>query len=478
VEIEDRRKLHRSFAQQSRLRYVPETGRGISDAPTDEQLQAWMQDRDALKVWLREGELSYLNTRIKFHSMMHFLGVALTCSEADAESAKNTLLRQFEICFRQQSWAGKQIFLELVQQMAAKACADVKNPIARKRDPYFEIEAAEANELAQETISRGFLMFRMIRLAAASSLPALKHAGLEISRFLLTMPWKALEPICKKNGDIREDTDLLSVFLSYIGNLVLEREGVSAKDVTARLEAVEDCIQSVPDALLLRLVQCQLLLQGKRNREAYDTALLALTRTDRLADREEAAQLESQFVTYVDNAAFGEIPERLLSPTRADLPSLIQEGCRVLTGFSRAGGLRLLLAKFLIQTADEDRTRLDEAKKLLEEGLDLFLSNEQLQQAREFLEQAGARSKSLDAVQQIRSLLQSASARTRSAGAAMREERTPARMRQVREEIEEALHETSQAEEIANGAGLSAAVDQARELATYLRKMLEELEKG
>lgn len=477
VELEDRCKLHRSFAQQSRLRYVPEAGHK-QDGPTAQQLQAWMQDLDALKIWLREGELLYLNTRIKFHSIVHFLGIARTCSDVDAESARSTLMRQFEICFRGRNWAGKQAFLDQVQQMAEKACAEAKDPVARKRDPYFEAEAAEANELAEEAIGRGFLMFDMVRLASASSSPELKRAGLEVSRFLLTMPWRALEPLCKQKGLVAEDNELFAIFLSYVGGLVLASGSGETKDSAAKLEAVDDCIQAVPDAPRLRLIRCQLLLQEKRNREAYETALLALAMTAKLADRAEAAQFEKQFVICLDNAAFGEIPERLLSPSRADRPALIQEGRRVLAGFSKAGGVRLFLAKFLIQTADEDRTRLDEAKKLLEEGLDLFLTDEQLQEAQRLLDQAGTHSKSMDAVQKIRSLLESASARTRAAAAAMREERTPAKTRHVRQEIEDALHEASQAEEIANGAGLSAAVEQARELATYLRKLLEDVEKG
>jgi hypothetical protein len=475
VELEDRIRLHRSFTQQSLRRHVPEDATR-KEGPTEDQLRSWLKDPDALRVWLRDGELQYLNSRLRFHSTVHFLGIDRDCSDEDADYARDSLLRQFELAFRGCQWAGTAVFLNLVQEMAEKACTLSKDPVSRKRDPYFQAEEEDAKKLADEAISRGFMMYKMIRLAAApSASPPVKRQGLEVARFLLTMPWKVLEPISKRNGLLSQDTHLLEVFLSYIGSLVLDNG--ENRDAAPKIAAVEDCIRAVPDALNLRLVLCRLLLDAKRNPQAYETALDAWPLIAKMADRKEAAQLEKQFAICVDNAAMAEIPESLLSPSHEQVSEMVRDGRRVLDHFPRAGGLRLLMAKYLIQTAGDDRAKLSEASQLLEAGLDLLLTVEQLGEARRLLDKAGSRSQSVDAVKQIRELLESAAERARTAVASLREGRTPAKVRAAIEEMEEAIHLVNQAEETANGANLVAAAENARQTAAGLRKILEGIEK-
>jgi hypothetical protein len=220
------------------------------------------------------------------------------------------------------------------------------------------------------------------------------------------------------------------------------------------------------------------LQEAGQNLEAYQGAVEALSLTAKLTDRAEAATHERQFAIVADNAALSRIPKDLLSPTRDKVPAMVAAGRRVLVDFPRAGGLRLLMAKFLIQTVDDDRKRLDEATELLEQGLDLFLTDQQLSEARQLMDKAGAHSRSFEEIRQVRKLLESASTRARHATAALREERTPARVRQAREEFDLALHEAERAEEVANGAALQAAARQAHELAEGLRKMIQDIEKG
>jgi hypothetical protein len=135
------------------------------------------------------------------------------------------------------------------------------------------------------------------------------------------------------------------------------------------------------------------------------------------------------------------------------------------------------MAKYLIQTGDEDRDRLREAAALLEGSLDVFLSEEQLSEAKKLLATAGSRSRSFEEIQQVRSLLEAASGKARKAAALLREGRTPAKVRAARDEIEAALHEAGEAEEIAVRAELKTAAANARELADGLRKMIEDIEK-
>ncbi len=400
------------------------------------------------------------------------------CSDQDAETAKEAFLHFFSACLQERKWAGSQVFLKLVEDLAGRCCAEAKNPLARKRDAYYAAEEADAGQLADEAIVRGFLMFDMMQLAAKSDDEDLKSSGLEIARFLLMMPWHSLEPLAKKKGRLNQDTNLIPVFVSYVSGLALSTRTHHGEKPEGRVRALKDCIHAVPDAVELRLVLCRLFLETKENRQAYHTALEALSTTAKMADRKEAADIQAQLVICIDNAALGEIPPALLSPTRDTVPSLIEQGKQVLAEFPKAAALRFLIARYLIQIADDDRNKLVEAQELLENGFDQLITDEQIREARQLLEKAGSRSKSFDALKEIRSLLESAAGHARAAMTVLQEGRTPAKVRQARDEIEIGLGEASRAEETARAEGLAAAVENAKELASNLRKILEEIEKG
>jgi hypothetical protein len=109
--------------------------------------------------------------------------------------------------------------------LTEKACISAKDALQRKRDAHVESEMAAARSLGMEAFHRGFLMYRMIKLAAHSE--ELKLAGLVVAKFLLSMPWKSLVPLAQKSGVLQEDADLLPVFLSYVSGLALGKAGSS-----------------------------------------------------------------------------------------------------------------------------------------------------------------------------------------------------------------------------------------------------------
>jgi len=479
VELDDRVRLHRSFAQQSRLRYVDPSRPGHTGDPSEAELLLWLEDREAIGLWLRESELAFFNSRLRFQSPLHLLGLPRDCADEGPPAAAEILLRQFQLCFRGRRWAGIRTFQAMLEALTAGAVERAKDPIQRKRDVFFETERGEAEKLLKETIEHGLLLFRMIQVARASASARAKLSGLQAAGYLLTMPWRFLEPACKKIGMLAADTDLMDVFLSHVVALALEesRTGAAAQ-ADFRLQALDDCVRGAPDALELRLLQCRLLLDAKRYRQAYDTALEALPLTAKMADREEAARLNSQFIVAVDNAVLAQIPERLRSPGRENIAEFIAEVRRLLAEYPRAGGLRLTAASLLIRSAAEDASRLAVATEMLEQGLDLLLSDEQVREARQLLEKAGSQSETLETVSKIRKLLESAAASARSAVALTSEERTPAKTRQAREQLESAIYEAAQAEEIAEGAKLRSAAERARSLAADLRRLMEEIAKG
>jgi tetratricopeptide (TPR) repeat protein len=477
VELEDRVKLHRSIAQQSRLRHLAEGKK----QPSDDELQKWLEDREALGIWLREGELAWLNSRLRFQSPLCMLGLPLDCSDEDAEAARKSLSGQFELCLRDRNWAGSAVFLKLVNDLADRALAQAKDPVCRKRDRYFDAEKAESITLELGVFDRGLLMFELIDVAADAE--DLKPAGLDVARHLLGLPWKTLEPLAKKNGKPSADPDWVSVSISHIARLA--PGGRDSKPDPVKAEAAiagfEDCVRAVPDSVVLRLILCRICLDTNRNAQAYQAALEAIPIAEKMQDRREAEGLFSQLVICIDNAALAEIPDNVLSPTREKAGESIQYCRNVLDRYPRSAALRFLIATYLIQTAEDDAGGLKEAATLVEQGLDLLFTDKQIAEAHKLLEKAGSRSKSIDAFKEVRRLLESASTRARTAMSAVKEARTPARtpatLRQARAEIEEAIAEAGKAEEIAAAASLDDAVQNAREHVKQLCKLLEDLER-
>lgn len=474
VELDDRLRLHRSFAGQSRVRYLAKDA-GSRDEHTDAELLGWMEDFDAFTVWLRESELADLNARLRLQSPLHLLGLERDCSEEDADAAPELLTRSLAVCYKGRRWAGMEVFQDLVKELAAQSCVRAKDPIERKRDAYFDLESTEAQRLTRESMNRGFLIFKAIRLAAKSPKLKVKRSGLEAVRYLLNMPWRLLEPACKKIGMLDADADLMEIFTSHATSLVLDTAKVPAEE---RLSIVEDVILALPNSLNLRLLQCRLLLDMKRHREAYAAALAGFEVLGGMKGGEAAARFERQFVVCVDNAALAQMPDHLMQPKREQIGEFEAAVRRVLKEFPRAGGLRLMAANLLIQVSGEDPAWLTSAAALLQEGLDQLLTAEQVQEARQLLEKAGAKSEAVEALARVRQLLESAAARAKSAVEAWRAKRTPAEVRHAIDSLEAARAEAEQAEELAAASKLGAAADKARALIADIRKLREEIEKG
>jgi hypothetical protein len=428
-----------------------------------------MEDAATFKTWLREWDLWYLNSRLRFRSPIHLLGVRLDCSDEDAETGSNTFVRQFAraLCGRQ--WAGAGLFQHLTEQLAAEAVERAKNPLMRKRDPYTESEAESARELESEAIQHGFRLFKMLQLATRSNSGEVKVSGLEAARSLLNMPWRSLETVAKRSVQVMEDKALIEVFASYVANLAQDSK---AGPVETRLEALRDCLQGSPQAHDLRLMECRLLLDASRLKDAYDSGLAGLKALRGMPEGENA-KLEKQFAAAVDNAALNRIPPDLRRPGKDRGADFIAAARRALAEFPMAGGLRLLLARVLSQT--ENPALLAEGSTLLQEGFDLYLTAEQVQEARQLLERIGVKSEAAEALARIRALLEGAATRTRSVVEAWRADRAIGKLRQASAELQRADEEAAQAEEIAAGAELPEAAAKAGALRRDFAQLREEL---
>jgi hypothetical protein len=473
IGLEDRLALHQSIAQQARLRHVRQDGKAAGD-PSAQELLAWMEDSETFAIWLREWDLWYLNSRLRFRSPMHLLGVPLDCSDEDVEAGGKALVRQFARSLTDRQWAGSQVFGHLTEELAARASARAKDPRERKRDPYFEAEQEDAERIESNAINRGFLLFKALRLAADSPSAKVKGSGLEAARHLFNMPWHSLEKACKKSLALEADKDLVGIFASHLAALAQDS---NAGPVEQRLGALRDCLEGTPRAHSLRLVECRLLLDATRFREAYDSALGGLAALAGGPPGEESAALEKQFVTAVDNAALQQLPADLRRPTTERIAEFAAAARNALAEFPKAGGLRLLLARLLTQNTD-DPARLAEAAAVLREGLDLFLNADQVRDATQLLERTGAKSEAAEALARVRTLLEEAAASARGAVEAWRPDRTATRTRHAVEQLEHARDHAAQAEEIASQAKLEAAAARARSLIQDLDRLREEIGRG
>lgn len=479
VNLDERRKMHRAFARQAEISHRDKS-RDEEGEPPEEELEVLITDRDALEIWLREWELYYVNSRLRFHSPVHLLGVRRDCADKDPIIARDILLRQLEIVLGGRDWAGIKVFRSLVEELLASACEQAGDPIARRRDRYYLAEEHEARSLLKESSDRGFLLLRMMEIAGKSKAPTAGLAVFQIARSLLAMPWWMLEQYCKKTGSIPYDWDLISIFFRRLINIVLDEQSTATKsdELEAKLLALEDCIAAHPRAPHLCLVKCTLLVGAGRNQEAYEIALEGLALLKLTLDRDDVKQLSSALVGSIDNAAISEVPENLLNPSSVEgAKRLIEAGCRVLADFPKAGGLRILIVKYLIQIGRQERDALDRAAELAEEGLGLALTEEQISQFQDLQREAGASSRSIAAIHEIRGLLESSAERTRRAFKSVQEERTPATLRVAREELELAIDEAMRAREIAVKAELAAPVEQANKLISQISQLLEEIDR-
>ncbi len=464
VMLDDRITMHLSFAQQSRQRYC-KPGRSPEQPPQQEELATWLVDKEALEVWLREWDLYYLNSRLQFNSPVHLLGIARDASAETATSARDTLLRQIETSLRIQPWAGIKTFCALADQRVGKAFESFSDLVARTRDPHYEQEKSDADNLSTEAIDRGFLLHRMMTLLADK--PAVRNIaiGCALGRHLFALPWKILQPLCVNQGKIERDCDLVKVFESYFLAVVAgdQSDPKNEKEVSERLSVLDECLAILPHKIELHLQRCKALLFAKKNADVYSSALEAYALAEKIEDKEEAHKLKQYCANLLDNAAFAELQERLgqpQSPQQAE--ETLKQGRAVLEKFPKAGGLRAYLADLMIQLGTEKHIK--QAIPFLEEGLKEALNDEQREQFQSLLQKAGVQSREAGAMDKIRKLLKGASQRVKNAIEEITRNPSVDAFRNGCEAIATAIKDTERAKKLAQKAQLKDAENQAETL--------------
>lgn len=489
VLLEERRVMHLSFVQQSERRYQDFSKAANTDQQKRENIEAWLADRDAFTTWLREWDLYYLNSRLRFRSPVHLLGVPRDATAETVAEARDSLLRHIDLSLRTQPWGGIKTFCELADRLVNRAAEQADDLVARARDPYYEEEKAEADALTQETLKRGFLLGQDVLTSLAAGSEAQKLAvAAAVGRRLFSLPWKILQPSCVARGWIPYDLDLTTYFEDRFLRAVhaAQNEPRSEREAAQMLSALDDYIRILPHRVELRPARCKLLLSSKKNEAAYTSAIDALPLVAQVEEEDVAESFEAVLLNLADKAAHEEMPQRIKSildsrggMTEAHAEAVLREGHAVLERFARAGGFRLYLCKLHLQLGGV--RHVAEATRLLKQGLELALTDTQRREFLDLLGKANSAEKTAFVVEEVRKLLDGASQRANETVEAVKEDASPESLRKGLEVIEGAIRDARRAAEVAAGAGLHEAKAQAEKLLRQLsgvEQRLRQLQRG
>jgi hypothetical protein len=439
--LEDRRSLHLSLAQQVKQRYFP--AKNLSDEAQSAQLRAWLMDRDALDTYLAEWDLYYVASRLSFRSPVHLLGIAKDASPELTVFARVSLLAKIRQCFEGLRWPGVKTFVKTAEDAVEAAFEHASVNLERARDPYYQQEKPEADQLIDESIQHCSTLNVLLIEIIQDDVPEKLDLALRIGRRLFTLPWKVLEPICTARGQVSEDNKtVVDIFERHLlaaaaGGL---REPDNDADAAGQLEQLELC--------------CRL--------------------TER--SQKETSTLRHNLAAMIDSAAFKLIPEDLLQPKDlAQAEKFLAEGRKALEKFPRACGLRMTLVKLLKQIGDP--AKLDEAVQLLEAGRPLAFVDEQKASLEETLKEIQDAVPKARASADIRELLESASAEMSTAIDELNRRQTPEAVENVGKAATRALEKIDRAAELAGKSELADLEQQASKLrgqiAEFARKIRE-----
>ncbi|HEX8070618.1 MAG TPA: tetratricopeptide repeat protein [Pyrinomonadaceae bacterium] len=476
VLLEDRRTMHLAFAQQSEQRYA-EAGKAKDPKERErEALAAWLADRDAVAVWLREWDFYYLNSRLRFRSPVHLLGVSRDASGEVVTEARAALLRQIETLLSPQPWAGIKTFCALAEELVNEAAEAAADLTARRRDPFYEEEKADADALAYEAITRGFRLHDMLRVLAERRDGAQLALGAALARHLFALPWRILQPICAARGLIDPDLDLVEHFENVFVRLALadETEPEDERAAARRLNQLAHALEVLPDNVPLRFRRCRYLLTARRLEETYAEAVAAVPLAAALPDPKEADLYSHNLCVMADNAAFAAFkPSVKKLETDEQVERYVAEWRAVLARFPRAVGFRKELAEFLIKLGRGKYVTA--AGELLQDGLPLALTDEQRDELSAMLGQAGQQARSAAVEDEVRALLDGAVQSVNGVVKELNRDPSAAARERARATVRQAVADARRAAQLAAKAGLNEARERAEKTVEQLGALEQKL---
>ncbi|MGW2625381.1 hypothetical protein [Micromonospora taraxaci] len=385
--LDERRDLHLALTRQSWQRHCGSTP--PSGTPTDEDLDAWVADGDALAVWLRNWDSYYLNARLSFRSPIHLLGVARDVDTDELAEARDALIALADTAVVERDWAGGKAFRELVAGLAERAYARSADPADRARDRYFETEKPRADRLAEELLQRTLVLISLLRALGRVPVAAAREGqAAAVIRHQRNLPRRILQSIFVNRGLVQNDVEVAGYFehrVLELADIWFRAEPLTGADRSRQVARLGEIVEALPGRLALRLAHCRALHEAKRPRECYHAAVAALEQpsTDPAADAEHYRRELSRLIDQIGSE---DIPDEALRPS--DIASAELAAKRISQSLERypaSGAPYLLLATLLLRMDGAERQR--RAARVLIDGVLVSLVEEKLPQMWQLLGQ-------------------------------------------------------------------------------------------
>ncbi|WP_328473297.1 hypothetical protein OHA21_12130 [Actinoplanes sp. NBC_00393] len=256
--------MHRAIAEQSR-------------PSPDEELLSWVDDSDAVEVWLRHWDLYYVNTRLRFRSPIHLLGAAPEAGPDELTEARDVLLRHLDASVGVQDWAGAAVFRDLARARVHQVWRQASE--SPRTDPYRDSEQEPADELLREALQRVLMLHELSIVLRPGRTARHRRLLCSIARSEFLLPLSPLHRSCVA-GKIFSGTVHLSAILdrsiAEFGNL-WDDNAAPERAALARMTADLDVVRrAVPGSTGVWVAYGRLLGWNGRRDEAYAGAAAAL----------------------------------------------------------------------------------------------------------------------------------------------------------------------------------------------------------
>jgi hypothetical protein len=242
--LEDRRLLHLAVLQQAEAFCWPSPK--LKDEEYAASVAGLIRNYEAMETVLREWDLYYLNSRLRFRSPVHVLGIARDASPEDTVAARDGLKTYFDNAMNAAHLAGGQAFAALARAAIDEAYAHASVNAERARDPYWEPEKAEADQFAAEAVAKGVDFIQIVRCIEPGD--GAWQPAARILRSLCGLPWMTLQNVALKMGAINAETDLRKVLaIAYLSVLQMDPAWHPARqeDFDAKLAEVQRDLRTV-----------------------------------------------------------------------------------------------------------------------------------------------------------------------------------------------------------------------------------------
>jgi hypothetical protein len=345
----DRIALHRAQSRQS-------LQRSGSDDPDGEELDTWIDDGDAVEVWLRDWDLYYLNSRLRFRSATHLLGVDAEADADECAEARDVLLRHLGSAVGGQGWAGARAFHDLAAARVGRAWEQATGRPGADR--HREREQAAADELLREALLRVGLLGRLSRRLGRRDSVRHRRLACSVIRHTFDLPLRSLTRSGARLGMLTTTEDL-GVALDRSAAQAAARWGAEAPADRAEAEAMVADLGAVagavPDRAGLRVPYGRALFWAGRPGEAYAIAAQAVERRP----EPESASLDL-LADLIDDVADAAIEQAYRDRPDADRIAVARD---VQARYPLAAVPRIRLAHLLGATGRAEQA--DEAAALL-----------------------------------------------------------------------------------------------------------------